>query len=416
MLDHIYLPEPLTFLTALVLVILLASVNYLVIWSQSRGPALLWMAASAVLSGLGLGLWALLPTTAAIFLGIPTVLFGLGCLWTGCRHAMGRSPSWRGLAASLFGWPVLALGTGLAAHAESRAVLSYAMATLLLALALRTVLAQGRPRRPGHWFVTLLLAIEAVTCAFWAMGHALAWAGMFVIGPAINVPFSAFMLTGLSLVMSFAFVAWVKEEADKLHAAEARQDPLTGIGNRRRLDVELARAVEQARRRRHPLAVIMIDIDQFKSYNDAYGHPAGDACLADVAACLADAISHPEDEVMRYGGEEFTVLLRRADGPAALGLAERMRRAVREMRHPHAGNAAGMVTISLGVAAMPGESARATTLLAAADRALYRAKEEGRDRAVLFTPEETTALPADAARIRVSEGLSPDARSPSIKI
>ncbi|GAB0118492.1 GGDEF domain-containing protein [Acidisoma sp. 7E03] len=416
MLDHIYLPEPWTFLTVLVFVILLAAGNYLVIWSQSRSPALLWMAASAALTGCGLGLWGLLPETPAIFLGIPTVLFGLGCLWTGCRRAGGRAPLWPGLAASLLGWPVIAFGTGLAADAESRAILSYACGTLLLGLALRAVMGRGWPRRPGHWFVTVLLAAEALLCALWTIGQALTRLGILALGPNVNAPFSALMLTGFSLVMSFAFVAWVKEDADSVHAAEASQDPLTGIGNRRRLNAELATAVEQARKRHHPLALIMIDIDQFKTYNDQYGHPAGDACLAAVATCLAETISHPEDEVMRYGGEEFTVLLRRADGAAALGLAERMRQAVRAMRRLHEGREEDIVTISLGVAAMPGATANPAILVAAADRALYRAKEQGRDRAVLFTAEETAGLTPDAVPLRLSEGLPQDARSPTVKI
>lgn len=415
MLDHLYLPEPWTFLIVLVLVMLLAAVNYLIIWTQSRRAALLWMAAAAVFSGLGLCWRAVMPTTPGIFLGIPMILLGAGCLWTGCRTAIGRSPSWPGLAAAPLAWPAIALATGLAEHARGRAVLSYAIATLLLVLALREVLAHGRPHRLGHWFVTLLLAAESLLCALWGLGQALTHAGFLSLGSDANVPFSAFMLTGFNLVMSFAFVAWVKEEAERARAAEAWQDALTGIGNRRLLDIELSEAVAQARRRRHDLAVIMIDIDQFKTYNDQYGHPAGDACLAAVAACLADTITHPEDEVMRYGGEEFTVLLRRADGSAALGLAERMRQAVRDMRRPHDGREDGIVTISLGVAAMPGETANPMVLVAAADRALYRAKEAGRDRSMLFPAEETAALAPDAVRIRVSEGLAPDARSPAIK-
>lgn len=407
MLDHVYLPEPLTFLTVMVVAILFACANYLVIWFQNRKEkALLWMAAAAAICGAGLYARGLLPDPAGMILGIPAVLFGIACLWTGCRVMTGQQPHWPGLAAALLAWPVIATASGIIVAPRGPTILSYVIATLLLGLALRAVLAKQRPRQLGHRFVAALLAVEGGVCALWTVGQILTALGLAGFGSDINIPFSAFTVTGFNLMMSYAFVAWTKEESELARAREAYRDALTGIGNRRRLNEELAEAVRQARRRHHALAIIMIDIDKFKVYNDTYGHPAGDACLAAVATCLADAISHPEDEVMRYGGEEFTVLLRRAEAPAAIALAERMRLAVRALNQPHAGLDWGIVTISLGVAAMEGSSATGETLIAAADRALYRAKEAGRDRAVLFTGEDAAEPPLTAGRIRVSGELS----------
>jgi diguanylate cyclase (GGDEF)-like protein len=417
MLDHLYLPEPVTFVTVMTLVILLACGNYVIIWFQNRKEtALLWMAVAALASGGGLFARAILSERAAILLGIPAVLLGIGCIWTGCRVTMGRRPYWPGIAASLLAWPVIAVPAGIVETSLSRSVLSYAIATTLLFLALREVLSKRWPRRPGHWFMTLLLGLEALICALWGAGQMLARLGWLAFDSAINIPFSAFTITGFNLAMSYAFVAWVKEDSERAHAADAYRDALTGIGNRRRLDEELTEAVAQARRRRHPLAVIMIDIDRFKAYNDRYGHPAGDACLRAVATCVADAITHPEDEVMRYGGEEFTVLLRRGDMDAAYGLAERMRLAVRAMKRPHADREDGIVTISLGVVAMPAEIATAETLVAAADRALYRAKEAGRDRSEVFTPADSIDHPLGEGRIRVSDALPREGGLPPIKI
>lgn len=408
MLDQNYLPEPLTFVTALTLAMFLACVNYIVIWFQNRRErALLWMAVAALLCGFGLFVRAILPDPVGILLGVPSILLGIGCIWTGCRVFAGKPPHWLGLAASLVAWPVVLTSTGLLDEPRFRSALAYAVGASLLGLALREMRRKRWQPRPGHWFVTLLLVGEGIICAVWALGQAVTLFGWAEFGSDINIPFSAFTITGFNLVMSYAFVALVKENSELAHAAAAYRDALTGIGNRRRLDAELAEAVTQARRRRHAVAVIMIDIDRFKLYNDSYGHPAGDACLQAVATCLANTITHPEDEVLRYGGEEFTVLLRRADTAAAYALAERMRLAVRDLNLPHGGLPSGIVTISLGVAAMPGETATAQSLIAAADRALYRAKESGRDCAELFTQEDAAEHPLEEGRIRVSPGLSP---------
>jgi diguanylate cyclase (GGDEF)-like protein len=417
MLDHLYLPEPLTFVTILVLVILLACVNYLVIWFQNRKETSLpWMAAAALISGSGLYLRATLPEPQAIFLGVPAIVFGIGCVWTSCRLAAGWRPSRIGILLSAVAWPVLCVVSGQIGQPRGRTAIAYGISAAFLCLALRAVWAPSRPRRPGHWFVVLLLASETLVCAVWAICQILTMMGRAHFGPPINIPFSAFSLTGFHLLMSYAFVAWAKERAELAGRAEAYRDALTGIGNRRQLDTALAEAVTLAQRRQHGLAVIMIDIDHFKAYNDHYGHPAGDACLRAVAQCLAETITHPEDEVMRYGGEEFTVLLRRAGAEAALGLAERMRAAVRAMSVPHAGQDSGMVTVSLGVAAMTADLATPAALIAAADRALYRAKESGRDRAELFAPIDAIRFPLEQGRVRASEGLRADVRSPGIKI
>jgi diguanylate cyclase (GGDEF)-like protein len=184
--------------------------------------------------------------------------------------------------------------------------------------------------------------------------------------------------------MSYAFVALVKEQSDWDLWQASRQDALTGLGNRRDLDDTLDKAVRTSRRTGAPLALIMIDVDQFKTFNDHYGHPAGDACLRAIAGALRDGLVRREDRVSRYGGEEFTVILADTREAEAVAIAERLRLAVRAMNLPHAGRPEGIVTISLGVAVMTGEAsaaiADAAALIDAADHALYRAKEAGRDR------------------------------------
>ena len=159
-------------------------------------------------------------------------------------------------------------------------------------------------------------------------------------------------------------------------------DELTCIGNRRYLDEFLEREWRRALRDRTPLAVLMLDIDHFKLYNDAYGHLAGDECLKRVAGVLRDSIQRTADFVSRYGGEEFVVVLPASNKHGALTVAEKIRRGVADLAIPHGQSPLdGIVTVSIGVSAIvPTPETTAATLLASADRALYQAKAAGRNR------------------------------------
>ena len=159
-------------------------------------------------------------------------------------------------------------------------------------------------------------------------------------------------------------------------ARVARQDPLTGLPNRRALDEELGRAVARAARAGTPLSAVVLDVDRFKQVNDAHGHAAGDLVLAAVAARAAAAL-RAGDLVARTGGEEFAVLLPGADLARAAEVAERIRGAV--AGEPVSGPGWALsVTVSLGCAELgPGDDGRA--LLARADARLYEAKRSGRN-------------------------------------
>jgi diguanylate cyclase (GGDEF)-like protein len=159
-------------------------------------------------------------------------------------------------------------------------------------------------------------------------------------------------------------------------------DGLTGIANYRRFQEALEAEWRRALRGKLSVSVLMIDIDFFKDFNDAYGHLAGDDCLKKVAGVLTASASRPGDLVSRYGGEEFGVMLVDTDHDGAGVVAERMRSATFDLAIPHSGSAEwGRVTISVGVASLvPEESRAAEELVATADRALYRAKHAGRNR------------------------------------
>lgn len=164
--------------------------------------------------------------------------------------------------------------------------------------------------------------------------------------------------------------------------ALAHVDGLTNIPNRRYFDEKLENEWRRAQRAQQPLAVLMVDIDFFKGYNDHYGHGAGDECLKKVAATLAQALVRPADLIARYGGEEFIALLPDTDAKGAHLAAERLRSQVEALALPHAhSQAAPHVTVSIGCAcALPASHGLPLALLEAADRMLYQAKTQGRNR------------------------------------
>ncbi|MEW4566799.1 diguanylate cyclase [Tautonia sp. JC769] len=179
-------------------------------------------------------------------------------------------------------------------------------------------------------------------------------------------------------------------EANRRLEAQATTDGLTGLANRRHFDATLALEWRRHARSATPLALLLIDIDHFKSYNDFHGHLAGDDCLRAVADVLRDAICRPGDLVARYGGEEFAAILPETDRDGAHSLAIKAADRLRRQALPHAAPGAGpIITLSIGSAAVvpPGDDPRddpnpADLLIEQADRALYAAKAAGRDRAI----------------------------------
>lgn len=179
--------------------------------------------------------------------------------------------------------------------------------------------------------------------------------------------------------------------------AQASRDPLTRLLTRGAILDALEREVARAWRLREPLAVVFVDLDHFKSVNDAHGHPAGDAVLCEAARRMAGAV-RPYDPVGRYGGEEFLLTLPGCDGARARVVAERLRMAIERSPFSCAG-AEVPLTASLGIAVFSGEKeASVDQLIGAADSALYRAKAEGRNRVAIAD------APAEAAKTAPSAG------------
>jgi diguanylate cyclase (GGDEF)-like protein len=174
----------------------------------------------------------------------------------------------------------------------------------------------------------------------------------------------------------------------KLEAANAQlsdlaeNDYLTGLPNRRRFDEVLLSEVARAHRDNQPVSLLMLDVDHFKTYNDHYGHQAGDECMRRLAQIFRAGVLRPGDLICRYGGEEFAAILPDTEPEAALQVAERLRLSVFEAKLAHAGSASGRVTVSIGVGTLLklySVGTGSAALIKAADESLYAAKKSGRN-------------------------------------
>jgi diguanylate cyclase (GGDEF)-like protein/PAS domain S-box-containing protein len=176
----------------------------------------------------------------------------------------------------------------------------------------------------------------------------------------------------------------LQKEAQLALQKLASQDGLTGVANRRSFDDTLETEWRRTMRDSQPLSLLMVDVDRFKNYNDAYGHQAGDECLKILAKTMYDQMQRASDMVARYGGEEFAVILPNIPYSELLAIAERLRAAVENLSLLFPESAFGHVTVSIGGATVfPSSKGRPGELVAYADAALYQAKHAGRNRSVV---------------------------------
>lgn len=222
--------------------------------------------------------------------------------------------------------------------------------------------------------------------------------GLLVVPPILRL---RLLLDRLERTVAAQRRAEASAETLAHEAARLREisvtDSLTGLFNKRYFDLRLAEEVARSRDTGQPLALLMLDIDHFKHYNDTFGHTAGDGVLREVARILRET-SRQGDVPCRYGGEEFALILPGAGSEQALAAAERVRRAVAQ--HAFPGGAAqpgGFLTVSVGAAVFPADAAGAAELTERADQALYRAKDAGRNTVRLFGDGVPEAAEDDAA-------------------
>jgi diguanylate cyclase (GGDEF)-like protein len=242
-------------------------------------------------------------------------------------------------------------------------------------------------------FSGAVLAVNLLTLI--AAGATIRGSGpfMFVQGTYLtqrSITLQVYLTVAMNMCFSIALTTLERDDFQeqlKLALGQmeelANRDGLTGLGNRRLFDVTLETEWKRAKRERRSLGLLLIDADQFKPYNDRYGHLAGDGCLRAIAESIALKVRRAGDLAARYGGEEFVVLLAGATLDQATDVAESIRKGVESMQLEHQGNSCSIVTVSIGCNALvPNDSLVPEQLVAGADEALYAAKQGGRNRVV----------------------------------
>lgn len=193
-------------------------------------------------------------------------------------------------------------------------------------------------------------------------------------------------MLAITCVLATAIVWYYERLQKRLHTL-AIHDPLTGIANRGYFDRQLAHEWARAMRSTEPTSLLIFDIDQFKLYNDSFGHQTGDECLITLCRAVTQQSRRVTDFFARYGGEEFVLILPGATTEEADNFAELLRHKVADLNIPHPSSQHGRVTISIGVATFSSTNPITTSqLIRHADSALYEAKASGRNKVFAFTP------------------------------
>jgi diguanylate cyclase (GGDEF)-like protein len=274
-----------------------------------------------------------------------------------------------------------------------------------------TLLANGPDAPARHQSIILVLLFVTMIQRvrfYWSVIACLACFAIYAYGIGhlnayhLETAVTANLFFGCAVMFSL-FASYVLEKESRMNYVlslrgrlqrreldlKSQRDPLTGLRNRRSLDEAIEACEQSSKPLKGELAVMLIDIDNFKSFNDSAGHQAGDVCLKRVAGIIQGELRDHADDLYRFGGEEFVVVLKGSSLRIAHAIAERIRVAVQEAAVPHPANGE-VVTISVGVAsAFLGGDIRTGTVIAAADVALYAAKRNGRNRvAPRLAPEE----------------------------
>lgn len=406
----------------------------------------LWLTAAATV--LGLGMWSMhffgaledpLPSRVVYQLSLVVLclILAISVSWIGLRLIVWR-PESRGrlivggitiggglCAMHLLGEHALRTSVIVATHADwiAAALVSGAMLSFL---SVWMVFGENHPPARGEW---LRVAGSAVMGSTVAITHAFALRSLVLVPAGRNISpragvsgsevgETALLITiGLVLLVALGTAAIDKRryrELSHLHAALAAsqqallrsegqlreanallselsiRDSLTGLYNRRRFDEVFDTEWRRALRTLRPLALLMIDVDNFKALNDSYGHQRGDECLREIARVLEEQPRRGHDIVARFGGEEFAVLLPGSDAAGAMGIAENIRCAVEGQRMEHRESKTGpWVTVSIGACSRsPRVTETPADMLYDADMALYTAKQLGRNRVELSEPVE----------------------------
>jgi len=317
-----------------------------------------------------------IPDIFSILLANTVLAAAYGIMWNGARSFEGRSPSGIAWAIGAAAWMAACAVPIFYATPTARAVL---MVSVGMTYTMLTVRELWRARSDGlmsRWPVIILLTLHAASLPA-RIPLASTLTGTEPAHPMLLL-FVLFETVLLSIAGAYLFASLVKERVASVFRKAASIDPLTGVANRRAFLEQGARIVQRASTERQPITLLLFDLDRFKSINDAHGHAAGDAVLIEFCQ-IATAQLRPMDLFARLGGEEFACLLPNTATANAVAVGERVRQAFAAAVHS-SGEKSFVATVSVGLATAAAEWCDLPSLLVSADRALYRAKEKGRNR------------------------------------
>jgi diguanylate cyclase (GGDEF)-like protein len=254
-------------------------------------------------------------------------------------------------------------------------------------LILLIVLNQGRRSTAGRgqYFIAIGLAPAIPAFLFRGFLAATGDAEKVLISTPNQIQAVSLLISIVSIILvAIGVLIMSKEQSEDRSRLLAVEDQLTGLANRRSIDDTLKKEWARASRHERPLALIMLDVDFFKKYNDCYGHQSGDQCLKDISSVLQDSAQRANDLAARYGGEEFLLILPDTDHTTAQLIAKNVCGSIAELKIPHEQSTFSVVTASAGISVLSNKSHKDIAgLLRAADLALYQAKQNGRNQAQL---------------------------------
>lgn len=362
------------------------------------GSAHLLRAGSVVL----FGMFGSAPDWLTIDLSNAILFVSFAVTWTGARVFDGRSPSYVGLFGGALLWLAVCRIPAIAQSMEARVLISSFIVTGYTWAAAYEFWRGRSESLVSRWpAIFLLFAHGSLFLLRTPLSAAMPWSPTTQVFESVWLTVLSFEALLFTIAIAFILLAMAKERTELLHKVASLVDPLTGIPNRRAFLEGAAAMAQRIEAEPRPTAILLIDLDHFKSINDSYGHALGDRVLQVFAATAAANIG-PSDLLGRLGGEEFAVALEHADRDRAEDVAETIRRSFERVASEVDGRPAA-ATCSIGIAVSEEGRLDTSELLARADEALYSAKERGRNRCEVATTGFTLRLDASTPSLRIGD-------------
>jgi diguanylate cyclase (GGDEF)-like protein len=362
------------------------------------GSAHLLRAASIVL----FGMYGSAPEWVTIDVSNAILFTSFAVTWTGARVFDGRSPSYIGLFGGALLWLGLSRIPAIAHSMDARILISsFIIAGYTWAAAYEFWGGRSEPLVSRWPAIFMLFAHGSLFLLRTPLSTVMPWIPDTQVFENVWMTVLSFEALLFTIAIAFILLAMAKERTELLHKTASLVDPLTGIPNRRAFlegTAEMAKRIETERR---PAAILLIDLDHFKSINDSFGHALGDRVLQIFAQTAYQNIA-PSDLLGRLGGEEFAIALYDVDRERARDIAEAIRLAFEDNAAEVDGHATA-ATCSIGIAVSEDAPLEMSELMARADEALYSAKERGRNRCELATTEFVLHLDSSTPSLRISE-------------